>query len=90
MNLFQFNLQAENTGSPALTSATHRITVHVIDVNDHKPYFPEKEALLSVPENEQPGTTVGHVTAKDDDRDPERCYKLDGVKGYCKALLNSQ
>jgi len=88
--LFQFYLQAENTGSPLLTSATHRITVHVIDVNDHKPYFPVNKASLSVPENEQPGTTVGHVTAEDDDRVPERCYKLDAVKGYSKVLLNYQ
>ncbi|KAM4875302.1 protocadherin beta-5-like [Thomomys bottae] len=39
--------------------------LHLTDVNDHSPEFPEREMLLKIPESAQPGTVFALKTAQD-------------------------
>ena len=62
-------------------SATARVRIQVLDVNDNKPYFLKqnyKEKLSTLPE---PGTVVANVVAQDDDRGKNRELEYSLVSG---------
>jgi hypothetical protein len=43
------------------------VTVHVTDVNDHRPAFREAAYRVSVPEDTRGGTPILHMEATDGD-----------------------
>ncbi|KAK7482289.1 hypothetical protein BaRGS_00026417 [Batillaria attramentaria] len=55
----------ETTNSPATATAT--VTVSILDVNDRSPEFTLPDYTFSINENENAGTSVGTVTANDND-----------------------
>ncbi|XP_062281224.1 protocadherin alpha-3-like [Scomber scombrus] len=64
----QYNLTilATDEGTPPLSN-TSVITVHVSDVNDNAPHFPDREINVYVKENSKVGTVIKTVTATDAD-----------------------
>ena len=76
-----------------LRSATARVDVLVIDVNDNKPEFEYDMYNITVMENLPPGFTVLQVFAFDADKgenaefkyvleDPSRAFKIDSKTGW--------
>ncbi|EFN85300.1 Cadherin-87A [Harpegnathos saltator] len=62
----EFTVIAYDSGVPQL-SATAKVTVTVINVNDQDPKFEKEQYNASVKENSPPGTRVTVVKATDDD-----------------------
>ncbi|XP_029107015.1 protocadherin alpha-2-like isoform X6 [Scleropages formosus] len=63
---YNVTITATDEGTPPLTS-TSVITVHVSDVNDNAPRFPEPVINVYVKENSQIGTVISTVSATDPD-----------------------
>ncbi|XP_018592670.2 protocadherin alpha-3-like isoform X2 [Scleropages formosus] len=63
---YNVTITAADEGTPPLSSTTV-ITVHVSDVNDNAPRFPDSELNVFVQENTAVGTLVQTVTAVDAD-----------------------
>uniref|UniRef100_A0A8C9T0U7 Protocadherin 2 alpha b 1 n=1 Tax=Scleropages formosus TaxID=113540 RepID=A0A8C9T0U7_SCLFO len=63
---YNVTITATDEGSPPLSS-TSVITVHVSDVNDNAPRFPEPVINVYVKENSQIGTVISTVSATDPD-----------------------
>ncbi|XP_070769951.1 protocadherin alpha-3-like [Enoplosus armatus] len=63
---YNVTISATDEGSPPLSN-TSVITVHVSDVNDNAPYFPEPSINVYVKENSKVGTVIKTVTAIDTD-----------------------
>lgn len=62
----EFTVIAYDSGVPQL-SATAKVTVTVINVNDQDPKFEKEQYNASIKENSPPGTRVIVVKATDDD-----------------------
>ncbi|XP_075902928.1 protocadherin alpha-2-like isoform X8 [Nelusetta ayraudi] len=64
----QYNIiiTATDEGTPSLSS-TNVITVHISDVNDNPPQFPENKMNVYVKENSPIGTTIHRLTTTDYD-----------------------
>ncbi len=63
---YQITVEARDQGVPSLTSTTvARVTI--TDVNDNAPQFIHTPYNFSVRENTHIGTSVGTITATDDD-----------------------
>ena len=71
---FDFRVTAVDAGSPRLT-ATTRIHVDVIDVDDNMPTFLKGDYAFGVTENQPADTSVGHVTAVDKDTTAHACFR---------------
>ena len=65
--------RASDRGSPRLWSDC-RVSVHVGDVNDHRPTFREPAYRVSVPEDTRGGTPLLQVEARDGDCSPPNNY----------------
>ncbi|XP_062943724.1 protocadherin alpha-C1 [Cynocephalus volans] len=63
---YQVLITASDGGSPPL-STQRTLTVSVADVNDNTPSFPQAQQELFVPENNNPGASLGRVVAQDPD-----------------------
>ena len=63
---FQLTLACEDFGVPALVT-TRRLTVDVLDINDNPPQFSRSTYIVSIKENNEPGTVLTHVNATDVD-----------------------
>uniref|UniRef100_A0A8C9R9T2 Protocadherin alpha-C2-like n=1 Tax=Scleropages formosus TaxID=113540 RepID=A0A8C9R9T2_SCLFO len=63
---YNVTITATDEGTPPLSS-TSVITVHVSDVNDNAPRFPEPVINVYVKENSQIGTVISTVSATDPD-----------------------
>ena len=63
---YDISVQATDEGSPPLSS-TSRITVHISDVNDNAPGFPEPVINVYVKENSGAGAVIFTVSAFDPD-----------------------
>ncbi|XP_053285344.1 protocadherin alpha-3 [Pleuronectes platessa] len=64
--LYNITISATDEGSPPLSNVSV-ITVHISDVNDNMPYFPEPVINVYVKENSKVGTVIKSVTAIDAD-----------------------
>lgn len=75
----EFNVVAYDSGVPQL-SATAKVTITVINVNDENPKFEKELYNASLEENSPPGTHVITVKATDGDEGPfgEVNYSLIG------------
>nr|XP_033489037.1 protocadherin alpha-3-like isoform X6 [Epinephelus lanceolatus] len=63
---YNVTISATDEGSPPLSNISV-ISVHVSDVNDNAPYFPEQLINIYVKENSKVGTVIKRVTATDAD-----------------------
>ncbi|XP_047196496.1 protocadherin alpha-8-like [Hippoglossus stenolepis] len=63
---YNITISATDEGSPPLSNVSV-ITVHISDVNDNMPYFPEPVINIYVKENSKVGTVIKTVTAIDAD-----------------------
>uniref|UniRef100_UPI003AB00091 protocadherin alpha-8-like n=1 Tax=Centroberyx gerrardi TaxID=166262 RepID=UPI003AB00091 len=63
---YNVTITATDEGIPPL-STTKSVTVHITDVNDNAPHFPEPLINVYVKENSQVGTIIKTVTAVDAD-----------------------
>ncbi|XP_030595792.1 protocadherin alpha-8-like isoform X9 [Archocentrus centrarchus] len=61
---YDISIEATDEGTPSLSS-TSLITIHVSDVNDNPPKFPDSTITLYVKENSPIGTTIHKLTSTD-------------------------
>jgi len=74
----KFNVYAVDGGTPAALTATARVVVNVVDVNDEAPVFTRDGALYSfrIAEGLPLGTEVGTVRARDADAPPNNRFQF--------------
>ncbi|TRY66866.1 hypothetical protein DNTS_033032, partial [Danionella cerebrum] len=72
-----FGVEARDYGSPPL-SATASVTITVMDVNDNRPEFLQKEYYVRLNEDAAVGTSVVSVTAVDRDVNSAVTYQITG------------
>uniref|UniRef100_A0A8C3AKZ0 Cadherin EGF LAG seven-pass G-type receptor 3 n=1 Tax=Cyclopterus lumpus TaxID=8103 RepID=A0A8C3AKZ0_CYCLU len=72
-----FGVEARDYGMPPL-SATASVTITVMDVNDNRPEFLQKEYYSRLNEDAAVGTSVGTVTAVDRDVNSAVTYQITG------------
>ncbi|KAM6977742.1 cadherin EGF LAG seven-pass G-type receptor 3 [Aplochiton taeniatus] len=72
-----FGVDAKDYGTPPL-SATASITITVMDVNDNRPEFLQKEYFVRLNEDAVVGTSVVSVTAVDRDVNSAVTYQITG------------
>ncbi|XP_007228067.3 protocadherin alpha-C2 isoform X19 [Astyanax mexicanus] len=63
---YEVTLVVTDGGTPPL-SDNETITVHLLDVNDNAPQFPQSFYSISVTENNSPGALLSSITAHDPD-----------------------
>ncbi|XP_056328905.1 protocadherin alpha-C2 [Danio aesculapii] len=63
---YEITLVVTDKGNPPL-SDNETITVHLLDVNDNAPQFPQTFYTIPVKENNAPGALLGSITAIDPD-----------------------
>ncbi|XP_072524490.1 protocadherin alpha-C2-like isoform X12 [Salminus brasiliensis] len=63
---YEITLIATDGGTPPL-SDNETVTVHLLDVNDNAPKFPQTFYSISVTENNSPGASLSSITAVDPD-----------------------
>ncbi|XP_075397836.1 protocadherin gamma-B2 isoform X12 [Tenrec ecaudatus] len=66
---YNITIIATDRGKPPLTSSTC-ITLHIADVNDNAPVFPQTSYVVHVAENNPPGASIAQVSASDPDLGP--------------------
>lgn len=71
----EYEVVVRDSGSPAL-SAVGRLTVIIDDINDCAPQFTQSVYIFDVIENCQRGTSVGTVSAVDNDSWPFNVVRL--------------
>uniref|UniRef100_A0A8C1T878 Cadherin, EGF LAG seven-pass G-type receptor 3 n=1 Tax=Cyprinus carpio TaxID=7962 RepID=A0A8C1T878_CYPCA len=72
-----FGVEARDYGAPPL-SATASVTITVMDVNDNRPEFLQKEYYVRLNEDAAVGTSVVSVTAVDRDVNSAVTYQITG------------
>uniref|UniRef100_A0A8D0EGL2 Cadherin domain-containing protein n=1 Tax=Strix occidentalis caurina TaxID=311401 RepID=A0A8D0EGL2_STROC len=72
-----FGVEARDHGSPSL-SASASVTITVMDVNDNRPEFTQKEYFIRLNEDAAVGTSVLSVTAIDRDVNSAITYQITG------------
>lgn len=72
-----FGIEARDYGAPPL-SATASVTITVMDVNDNRPEFLQKEYYVRLNEDAAVGTSVVSVTAVDRDVNSAVTYQITG------------
>ncbi|XP_052794118.1 protocadherin gamma-C5-like isoform X1 [Mya arenaria] len=63
---YQFNVIAKDNGNPSLNDTTV-VEVRVLDINDNSPKFTGDSYAMAVLENSNVSTSIGQVTATDED-----------------------
>ncbi|KAI4887262.1 hypothetical protein NFI96_029832 [Prochilodus magdalenae] len=66
VSVYSITIQATDEGTPPLSSASV-LTVHIADVNDNAPHFPEPVMNVYVKENSPAGVVIANVRALDND-----------------------
>uniref|UniRef100_A0AAY5EMS4 Cadherin domain-containing protein n=1 Tax=Electrophorus electricus TaxID=8005 RepID=A0AAY5EMS4_ELEEL len=87
MSQYNITITAADGGSPPLSSQTV-ITVHVSDVNDNAPSFPDSVINVSVKENSQIGTVIHIVTAFDPDVGDNSRITYSLMEGPLTSMVN--
>jgi len=74
----KFNVYAVDGGTPGALTATARVVVNVVDVNDEKPVFTHKALYtFNVAERRPAGTEVGSIRAHDADLPPNNRFRYE-------------
>nr|XP_020137854.1 protocadherin gamma-A4 isoform X17 [Microcebus murinus] len=63
---YNITITATDQGTPPLSAETH-ISLHVGDINDNPPIFPQASFSAYIPENNARGTSILSITAQDPD-----------------------
>ncbi|XP_061090078.1 protocadherin alpha-8-like [Conger conger] len=87
---YNVSITASDKGTPPLSS-TSVITVHVSDVNDNEPHFPEPSINVYVKENSAVGSVIHTVSAVDVDsnQNAKISYSLLGTSGKGARLSSA-
>ncbi|XP_061864337.1 cadherin EGF LAG seven-pass G-type receptor 3 isoform X3 [Colius striatus] len=84
-----FGVEARDHGSPSL-SASASVTITVIDVNDNRPEFTQKEYFIRLNEDAAVGTSVLSVTAIDRDVNSAITYQITGGNTRNRFSISTQ
>ncbi|XP_048838807.1 protocadherin alpha-3-like [Brienomyrus brachyistius] len=82
---YNVTMTATDEGTPPLSS-TSVITVHVSDVNDNAPRFPEPMINIYVKENNQIGTVIYTVSAADPDENENARVSYSLIEGSSASV----
>ncbi|XP_048838808.1 protocadherin alpha-3-like [Brienomyrus brachyistius] len=85
---YNVTITATDEGTPPLSS-TSVITVHVSDVNDNAPLFPEPMINIYVKENNQIGTVIYTVSAADPDENENARVSYSLIEGSSASVALS-
>uniref|UniRef100_A0A673G0U8 Cadherin EGF LAG seven-pass G-type receptor 3-like n=1 Tax=Sinocyclocheilus rhinocerous TaxID=307959 RepID=A0A673G0U8_9TELE len=84
-----FGVEARDYGAPPL-SATASVTITVMDVNDNRPEFLQKEYYVRLNEDAAVGTSVVSITAVDRDVNSAVTYQITGGNTrnrFCRGCM---
>ncbi|XP_053157672.1 cadherin EGF LAG seven-pass G-type receptor 3 isoform X2 [Hemicordylus capensis] len=84
-----FGVEARDHGSPSL-SASASVTITVMDVNDNRPEFTQKEYFIRLNEDATVGTSVLSVTAIDRDVNSAISYQITGGNTRNRFAISTQ
>ncbi|XP_051777196.1 cadherin EGF LAG seven-pass G-type receptor 3 isoform X2 [Erpetoichthys calabaricus] len=84
-----FSVEARDYGSPSL-SASASVTITVMDVNDNRPEFTQKEYFIRLNEDAAVGTSVLTVTAVDRDVNSAVTYQITGGNTRNRFSISTQ
>ncbi|XP_060622144.2 cadherin EGF LAG seven-pass G-type receptor 3 isoform X3 [Anolis sagrei] len=84
-----FGVEAQDHGSPSL-SASASVTITVMDVNDNRPEFTQKEYFIRLNEDATVGTSVLSVTAIDRDVNSAISYQITGGNTRNRFAISTQ
>ncbi|KYO29743.1 prestin isoform B [Alligator mississippiensis] len=84
-----FGVEARDHGSPSL-SASASVTITVMDVNDNRPEFTQKEYFIRLNEDAAVGTSVLSVTAIDRDVNSAISYQITGGNPRNRFSISTQ
>lgn len=84
-----FGVEARDHGSPSL-SASASVTITVMDVNDNRPEFTQKEYFIRLNEDAAVGTSVLSVTAVDRDVNSAITYQITGGNTRNRFSISTQ
>ncbi|XP_078241394.1 cadherin EGF LAG seven-pass G-type receptor 3 isoform X3 [Pogona vitticeps] len=84
-----FGVEARDHGSPPL-SASASVTITVMDVNDNRPEFTQKEYFIRLNEDAAVGTNVLSVTAIDRDVNSAISYQITGGNTRNRFAISTQ
>uniref|UniRef100_A0A6I8N1R2 Cadherin EGF LAG seven-pass G-type receptor 3 n=1 Tax=Ornithorhynchus anatinus TaxID=9258 RepID=A0A6I8N1R2_ORNAN len=84
-----FGVEARDHGSPSL-SASASVTVTVLDVNDNRPEFAQREYYVRLNEDAAVGTSVLGVTAVDRDANSAISYQITGGNTRNRFAISTQ
>ncbi|MGH0190740.1 UNVERIFIED_CONTAM: hypothetical protein FKN15_050636 [Acipenser sinensis] len=86
---FFFGVEARDYGSPSL-SASASVTITVMDVNDNRPEFGQREYFIRLNEDAAVGTSVLSVTAVDRDVNSAVTYQITGGNTRNRFSISTQ
>ncbi|XP_068110920.1 cadherin EGF LAG seven-pass G-type receptor 3 [Hyperolius riggenbachi] len=86
---YQFGVEARDNGYPPL-SASASVTIIVLDVNDNRPEFTQKEYYMRLNEDASVGTSVLSVTAVDRDVNSAITYQITGGNTRNRFAISTQ
>ncbi|GCB72987.1 hypothetical protein scyTo_0006570, partial [Scyliorhinus torazame] len=86
---YSFGVEARDHGSPSL-SASASVTITVMDVNDNRPEFTQKEYFIRLNEDAAVGTSVLTVTAVDRDENGVVTYQITGGNTRNRFSISTQ
>ncbi|XP_029453376.1 LOW QUALITY PROTEIN: cadherin EGF LAG seven-pass G-type receptor 3 [Rhinatrema bivittatum] len=84
-----FGVEARDHGTPPL-SASASVTITVMDVNDNRPEFTQKEYFIRLNEDATVGTNVLSVTAIDRDVNSAISYQITGGNTRSRFAISTQ
>ncbi|XP_018429359.1 PREDICTED: cadherin EGF LAG seven-pass G-type receptor 3-like [Nanorana parkeri] len=86
---YLFGVEARDHGNPPL-SASASVTITVLDVNDNRPEFTQKEYFIRLNEDASVGTSVLSVTAIDRDINSPISYQITGGNTRNRFAISTQ
>ncbi|XP_034086585.1 protocadherin alpha-3-like [Gymnodraco acuticeps] len=82
---YNVTITATDEGNPPLSSAAI-ITVHISDINDNAPRFPESNINIFVEENSKVGDIISRATAQDSDENENAKLTYSLIDNYPKSF----
>ncbi|XP_040264648.1 cadherin EGF LAG seven-pass G-type receptor 3 [Bufo bufo] len=86
---YLFGVEARDHGNPSL-SASASITITILDVNDNRPEFTQREYFIRLNEDASVGTSVLSVTAIDRDVNSIISYQITGGNTRNRFAISTQ
>ncbi|KAM4722755.1 cadherin EGF LAG seven-pass G-type receptor 3 [Rhinophrynus dorsalis] len=86
---YVFGVEARDHGSPSLSSSAS-VTITIMDVNDNRPEFTQKEYFIRLNEDATVGTSVLSVTAIDRDVNSAITYQITGGNTRNRFAISTQ